>query len=72
MSEGRGINTANTAKYLRLMAWVSKRYRRGGGIVTYTAGAVPTRYTVIEQLAWGRYCGSYDMTAGRWQGVANV
>lgn len=51
---------SNTARYLALMAWVSKRYRRGGAIVTHTAGAVPTRYTVIEQLAWSRYMGGWD------------
>jgi len=57
--------------YLRLMAWVSKRYRRGGAIVTHKAGAVPTRYTVIEGLAWSRYCGQYDVTSWRGEGVTN-
>ena len=38
--------------------------------VSHTAGAVPTRYTVIEQLAWSRYCGSYDVMGWR-QVVSN-
>jgi len=63
------LKQVGTGRYLAIMAWVSRRYRRGGAIVTHTAGAVPTRYTVIEQLAWSRYCGSYDVTAWRREGV---
>lgn len=41
-------------RYLRVIDWAKRRYTQRGAIITHIANC-PTRYTMIERLAFRRY-----------------
>ena len=41
-------------QYLKISFWLQKRYTKNGVLITHT-GLIPTKYTVLENLAWSRF-----------------
>lgn len=49
--------TDNQAKrFLDIVGWAANRYRRNG-LITAHVGGIPTRFKIIEDLAWVKYIG---------------
>ena len=43
-------------QYLKIVNWLQKRYTKNGVLTTHI-GLTPTKYTVLENLAWSRFMG---------------
>jgi len=41
-------------QYLKISFWLQKRYTKNG-VLTTNIGLTPTKYTVLENLAWSRF-----------------
>ena len=44
----------NANRYLKIVRWAQRRYTNAGRLVTFIGNA-PSRYTIIERLAFARY-----------------
>ena len=50
----RRESRAGPEQYLKIVAWLQRRYKKDGKIVVVECGE-PTRYSLCETLAWQVY-----------------